>query len=119
MDFYTNGPESFPAEFFTHFGRPTAENWSNLENLPIWSHLGQKDRIVIFVGRVAKMSKKSWETFEFTGVKLRREILSPGEKFGNSTNLVAHRSKRPNRNFRPWGAKTGKKSWREIHTLLA
>ncbi len=36
------------------------------------------------------MSNKSWrETFGFTGVKLRSEILSSGENFRNLTNPVA------------------------------
>ncbi len=62
----------------------------NLETRPIWSHLGQKDGIEIFGGRAAKMSKNSWrEAFATTGVKFRSEILFPGEKFGNLTNLVA------------------------------
>ncbi len=69
----------------------------------------------------AKMSKKSWrETFGFTGVKFRCEILSPGEKFGNLTNLVAshershvlvaRRSKNRIIIFGRWAPKTGKKS---------
>ncbi len=100
----------FPSEILS-----PGENFGNSTHLVA---LDQKDRIVIFIGRVAKMSKKSWrKTFGFTGVKFRCEILSPGEKFGNLTNLVAPQdrsqvlialwSKRPNRNFRPWDAQNG------------
>ncbi len=77
-----------------------------------------------FYRRAVKMSKKSWrETFGFTGLKFWCKILSPGEKFGNLTNLVAlhdrcqvlvaRPSKRPNRNFQPCGAQNGKTSWGE------
>ncbi len=55
-----------------------------------WSHACQKDFIEIFGRGAAKMRKKSWrETFGTAGVKFQSEILSPGEKFGNLTNLVA------------------------------
>ncbi len=76
-----------------------------------WSHLGQKDRIEIFGRGAAKMGKKSWrDTFGTTGVKFGSEILSPAEKLGNFTHLVAPWSKRPIRNFRGWAPKLGKES---------
>ncbi len=53
------------------------------------SHTGQEDRIEIFRLGAAKLRKKSWrETFGTTGVKFLSEILSPGEKFGNLTQLI-------------------------------
>ncbi len=42
-----------------------------------WSHDGQKDGFVIFARGAPKMCKKSWK--ETTGVKVRSEILSPGQ----------------------------------------
>ncbi len=97
---------------------PIGRTWS--DDPMFWSHIGQKDRIEIFGHRASKMINKSWkETFGTTGVKLRNEIPSPGETFGNLT-LVApqndlpqvpftRRSKRPKRNFRPWGGQNAKK----------
>ncbi len=47
----------------------------NLEIRPIWSHLGQKDRIEIFGRGVAKMGNKSWrETFGTIGVKVPKSL---------------------------------------------
>ncbi len=45
----------------------------------LWSHVGQKDRLVIFGRGAPKMGKKSWgETLRTTGVKLRSESEMPG-----------------------------------------
>ncbi len=108
----------FPSRIFTHFGRPAAQNRKKFRNLTHlvapWSKRSNRN----FGGRAAKMSKKSWrETFGFTGVNFRCELPSPGEKFGNLTNLVAPHersqvlvagwSKRPNRNCRPRGVQNG------------
>ncbi len=82
------------------------------------SHASQKDRIKIFGRGAAKMGEMSRrDTFETTVIMFRSEILSPGQKFGNLTYfiapqmrsqvLVARWSKRPNRNFQPWGGQNG------------
>ncbi len=33
---YTNGPETFPSELFTHFGRPTPENYKSVFLTGVW-----------------------------------------------------------------------------------
>ncbi len=52
---------------------------SDWVNSTIWSHDGQKDRFVIFGRGAPKMGEKSWR--ETIGVKVRSEILSPGQNF--------------------------------------
>ncbi len=55
--------------------------WSHLKRTEsrFWSHVGQKDRFVIFGLGAPKMGKKSWR--ETIGVKVRNKILSPGQNF--------------------------------------
>ncbi len=47
----------------------------------IWSHDGQKDPFVIFGHGAPKMGKKSWR--ETIGIKVRSEILSPGQNLSS------------------------------------
>ncbi len=59
------------------FGRMLVKN-------TIWTHDGQKTRLVIFGRGAPKTGKKSWrETFGTTGVKFRSEMLSPGENLSS------------------------------------
>ncbi len=90
-----------------------------------WSHTGQKDRFIIFSRGASKSGKKSRrETFGTIGVTVRSFFRSKFRKFdpwshlkrtepsfwlhaGQKHHLVASRSKRPIRNFRPRGAQNG------------
>ncbi len=86
----------------------------------IWSHDGQKDPFLIFGCLAPKIGKKSWrETFGTISVKVQSPSRLKFRKFDPRSHhkrteprfwsrvdqkhhLVACRSKRPIRNFRPW-----------------
>ncbi len=93
-----------------------------LVNSTIWSHAGQKDRIIIFGGRAAKMGKKSWrETFSTIGVKVCSISWSKFWKFDPLLHLERTKHKfwlqagQKDRIviFGHGAAKMGKKSWRK------
>ncbi len=112
LELEASGPESFPPGFFIYFGRTTGKNFDSVFLIKVRPN-GSSAQILLILGhRALKMCKKSWrESFGISSVKVRSLSRSKFWEFeapqkDRTHILVASRSKRLIRNFRPWGAQS-------------